>query len=121
LTINVLYKRKNESHIESLSEAHRLAEEDTSKERILAEVSFQMWNTAKDMPQRMKEVFILRYRAGKPAKEVADLLKIKVSTVHDQTKKALQFMRESLPQTFWDYSEVLALFFFICYHHVTRK
>lgn len=89
---NNLYKEYQQSSIGLTGSLEQLHE----KERIHADLLAQLFHAIKHLPEKTREVFILRYYVGKSADEVANLMGISIKAVYNQSQDATKSLRRQL-------------------------
>ena len=87
-----------------------LTDEQFQYERIYAELITLVYQEVNNLPERMREVFLMRYIQGKSADEVAQHLEISIATVYNHSQAALEKLRNKF---FGNWPEVLMLLLFI--------
>ena len=70
------------------------------KERVHAEMLTRIFQTLSQLPERMRDIFILRYYGGKTVEEVAEIVGVEKRTVYNQTQNALKQLRNKLIHQF---------------------
>lgn len=81
----------------SLHKQHFAATEETEgdlrREQIMGETMEAIYKAIEDLPTQCKKIFKLHFYEGHKSAEIAEYLKISVSTVRNQKMRALQLLR----------------------------
>lgn len=88
------YKARYAAYVKNLNEQF---EHDASKKVIASESMQQVHHAIKMLPPRQRKLIEMIYLEEKKLKEVAAELKLPLSTVKYQKAKAIQLLREQLP------------------------
>ncbi len=94
-SLNIFRRGKIEAkYIASLGDY--LANQQVTLEEISLEAEQEktLQNALKELPEKMRLIFELRYYKGKSNQEIADLLNISIQTVSTQMKRALKTIRK---------------------------
>jgi RNA polymerase sigma factor (sigma-70 family) len=86
-----------------------IATEQIQYERIYAELINLVYLEVKNLPDKMREVFLMRYVQGRSADEVAQLLGISVATVYNHCQAALRKLRSKFSDNWADVLILLLL------------
>jgi RNA polymerase sigma-70 factor (ECF subfamily) len=66
------------------------------KEKAQAELLAKVFQAIRHLPEKTREVFIMRYYMGKSADEVADMMGVSIRTVYNQSQDAAKSLRKHL-------------------------
>jgi len=86
-----------------------ITREQTQYERIYAELITLVYQEVNNLPDRMREAFLMRYLQGKSAEEVAQRLGISVATVYNHCQAALEKLRNKFSDNWADVLILLLL------------
>jgi RNA polymerase sigma-70 factor (family 1) len=102
--------RKQKAYLRLRPEDPPITCEPANYERIYAELISSVYQEVNNLPDRMREVFLMRYVQGRPAEEVARRLGISVATVYNHSQAALDKLRNKF---FHNWAEVLSILLLI--------
>lgn len=99
--------RRKKVEVETKVEAK--VEESYLENMIRAEVMQEVYNAIELLPKECKKIFTKIFIEGKSVKEIAEELKLSVSTVKTQKTRAINFLRSRLSPM-----SVVIIFTFFC-------
>jgi RNA polymerase sigma-70 factor (family 1) len=107
--INLLNREKHKSrYISHVKTTEQQFETDVTQRIIISESMQQVYNAIETLPPKHRKLIKMIYLEEKKLKEVASELNLSLSTVKNQKAKAIELLKEQLPNLGF----LLALFFF---------